>query len=352
MFRCKDCRKQFSYKRGTIFEDSPLGLDKWFVAAWAIGRNRISTHALARALNVTQKTAWLMFRRIREKPDLAVSLNRLVKQANRSPVELTLIETFDELADNFNTFQREARNHGERAMSVLRSTRYWVHDSTSSAFGPGKFLGYRRMDFLNYDLAKLGKSTGAQFQGTESKLAIQSVIVHEFARNASLIPQCQAWAERLLGPGAFGNASTDKWRFITIQLPGRESTPVYPDEVTQPERYTEGALKTVTVNVYERNPAARRACIAHYGARCNVCGLSFPEHYDGLGEGFIHVHHLKLLSDIGQEYEIDPIHDLRPVCPNCHAMLHIREPPLTIDELRQRLCITSPPHPPRPQRMH
>jgi transposase-like protein len=62
------CRKTFSYKVGTIFEDSPLGLDKWFVAIWAIAnaKNGISSHELARALGTTQKTAWFMLHRIRE----------------------------------------------------------------------------------------------------------------------------------------------------------------------------------------------------------------------------------------------------------------------------------------------
>ena len=69
MFQCKDkeCRKQFSAKVGTIFEDSPLGLDKWFVAVWCIAnaKNGISSHELGRALGVTQKTAWFMLHRIR-----------------------------------------------------------------------------------------------------------------------------------------------------------------------------------------------------------------------------------------------------------------------------------------------
>ncbi len=62
------CQKQFSYKVGTIFEDSPLGLDKWFVAIWSIAncKNGISSHELGRALGVTQKTAWFMLHRIRK----------------------------------------------------------------------------------------------------------------------------------------------------------------------------------------------------------------------------------------------------------------------------------------------
>jgi transposase-like protein len=65
---CKDCRKEFSDKVGTIFEDSPLGLDKWFVACWSVAncKNGISSHELARALGVTQKTAWFMEHRIRK----------------------------------------------------------------------------------------------------------------------------------------------------------------------------------------------------------------------------------------------------------------------------------------------
>jgi len=68
LLRCKECRKQFSHKVGTIFEDSPLGLDKWFVAVWCIAnaRNGISSHELGRAIGVTQKTAWFMLHRIRE----------------------------------------------------------------------------------------------------------------------------------------------------------------------------------------------------------------------------------------------------------------------------------------------
>jgi predicted HNH restriction endonuclease len=95
---------------------------------------------------------------------------------------------------------------------------------------------------------------------------------------------------------------------------------------------TEGAVKWVSVNRYERNTSARRACITAHGA---VCRLDFAEMYGEAGEGFIHVRHLVQLSTIGQTFEIDPIDDLAPVCPNCHAMLHRgTDTPRTIDELR------------------
>jgi transposase-like protein len=69
MWECKGShvRKQFTVKRGTIFEDSPLGLDKWFCAIWMIAncKNGVSSYEVHRALGVTQKTGWFMLHRIR-----------------------------------------------------------------------------------------------------------------------------------------------------------------------------------------------------------------------------------------------------------------------------------------------
>ena len=82
-----------------------------------------------------------------------------------------------------------------------------------------------------------------------------------------------------------------------------------PDEVSR-EEYPEGAVRQVQVNSYERDRAARQACIRHYGPACFVCGLVFEERYGALGAGYIHVHHLVPLSEIGESYRIDPIADL------------------------------------------
>src|ERR1700730_10388833 len=67
VWNCKNCRKQFTVKVGTIFEDSPLSLDKWLPATWLIvnAKNGTSSCELARSLGVTQKTAWFMLHRIR-----------------------------------------------------------------------------------------------------------------------------------------------------------------------------------------------------------------------------------------------------------------------------------------------
>jgi transposase-like protein len=67
-WKCRGCKKQFSVKVGTIFHDSPLGLDKWMVAMWMLAncRNGVSSYEIARAIGITQKSAWHMLHRIRK----------------------------------------------------------------------------------------------------------------------------------------------------------------------------------------------------------------------------------------------------------------------------------------------
>lgn len=116
---------------------------------------------------------------------------------------------------------------------------------------------------------------------------------------------------------------------------GRER--LYPDELELGQKYVEGAKKQIRVNAYERDPRARKACLKHHGYRCVACGFLFSDRYGSIGEGFIHVHHLRPLAALGAGYKIDPVKDLVPVCPNCHAMLHRKEPAITVEELRATL---------------
>ncbi|WP_291521547.1 HNH endonuclease [Acidithiobacillus sp.] len=98
--------------------------------------------------------------------------------------------------------------------------------------------------------------------------------------------------------------------------------------------YFEGAAVTVIVNRYERDRTARNKCISHYGSICQACGIELSGVYGPVADGFIHVHHIKPISSVKTKYELDPIHDLRPLCPNCHAITHLRQEPYSIAELR------------------
>lgn len=101
--------------------------------------------------------------------------------------------------------------------------------------------------------------------------------------------------------------------------------------------FPEGAVRTIVVNRYERDPRARAACVEHWGQACLACGLDFASVYGELGKGFIHVHHLTPVSQLGPDYQVDPVADLRPLCPNCHAMVHTQDPPLSPDDLAVRI---------------
>ena len=107
----------------------------------------------------------------------------------------------------------------------------------------------------------------------------------------------------------------------------------YPDEVP-PGKYAEGAVSTVRVNRFERVAGARDACLEHYGYQCSVCGVLLEDLYGEAAKALIHVHHLVPLSQVRAAHTVDPVKDLRPVCPNCHAVIHRAEPPYQIEEVR------------------
>jgi hypothetical protein len=134
----------------------------------------------------------------------------------------------------------------------------------------------------------------------------------------------------------FGRTLSEQ-QFNQIQLLAGETFKFEPMRI--PEElpigtYAEGAVLNIRINAYERSAAARQACIAHFGTRCQACALDLGERYGKIGKGVIHVHHIKLLSKIGESYQVNPLLDLRPVCPNCHVILHLTIPPMSIEALR------------------
>ncbi len=136
---------------------------------------------------------------------------------------------------------------------------------------------------------------------------------------------------------------SDEWVTVTEELleggrlNGDDDSGRLPQEVPEASSYSEGSVHRILVNRYERDPRARDACISHYGTTCSLCGFDFGEKYGELMAGVIHVHHLIPLSSVDADYEVDPVRDLRPVCPNCHVVLHHREPPYSLEEARQFL---------------
>lgn len=127
LWKCRVCSKQFSVKVGTIFEDSPLGLDKWLPAFWMIvnAKNGISSCELARALGVTQKTAWFMLHRIR----LALQDGSICGFAGNVEVDETFIGG---KARNMHKGKRKARGTGTVAMTPVMGLLERTSESRSS----------------------------------------------------------------------------------------------------------------------------------------------------------------------------------------------------------------------------
>ena len=105
-----------------------------------------------------------------------------------------------------------------------------------------------------------------------------------------------------------------------------------PDEIELVAGHSEGSIRQSLVNIRKRSESNRRACVEHHGTLCHICGFCFGEAYGKVAEGFIHVHHLRPLSE-GERVET-PAEALVPVCANCHAVLHLRTPPYETCEVK------------------
>ena len=103
------------------------------------------------------------------------------------------------------------------------------------------------------------------------------------------------------------------------------------EEVPEPEE--EGGFQQILVNRYERNPRNRQAAIQEHGVRCFGCRMEMAEVYGEIAKGYIHIHHVKPISAV-QGARPD-IKDLVPLCPNCHAIVHLENPPVTIKRLKE-----------------
>ncbi len=178
--------------------------------------------------------------------------------------------------------------------------------------------GYSHYSIANSQYGRLGRLVGEQLEYNPMKERLGTLVTFEKRQGEwhwIMRPQVAEALERL------------GWvEGTAILLPEEIAAATTP--------LVEGAICRVTVNAYERNPQARRRCIEAHGTSCAICSFSFGEAYGEVAGDYIHVHHLRPLSEIGGEYTVDPVEDLRPVCPNCHAVLHRRIPAFSIEEVR------------------
>lgn len=182
-------------------------------------------------------------------------------------------------------------------------------------------LGYAIVENVN----KSARSVTLEFDFNRCQMLLDSPI------KASLV---RGWIKNIRkSPASLEHCSEYLYPILPWNLNAS-----FPEEISFDLSYREGLKTQVYVNRYERDPNARLQCIKEYGTRCSVCNIDLSEVYGTVMKGFIHVHHLVPLSSVPEKYEMIPSRDLRPVCPNCHAAIHRRRPPYTIEEAKELIA--------------
>jgi 5-methylcytosine-specific restriction endonuclease McrA len=203
--------------------------------------------------------------------------------------------------------------HEQRYLEYIRQRGVGARDQAGST--PASYVSY-----LNGVSRKLGADISPELLHSEEDIQ-------------RIATQLQGQYE----PGTIRNDVSAMRQYVAMVIAAglwQPAQPLLPEEIADPSLCVEGAIRQVAVNAYERNPEARRRCIARHGTSCCICQFSFGAVYGQVAEGYIHVHHLRPLSEIGGEYVLNPEEDLRPVCPNCHAVLHRRIPAYSVEEVK------------------
>lgn len=204
---------------------------------------------------------------------------------------------------------------------------YFAPNRTLTATEMAKAMGYDHYTAANLHYGKLGRMVGEKL-GLNPLPKYKVNVLVDFEK-----PEAEwTW---IMKP-AIAEA---------IELLGwNEDASTNPDEVVVNENNKpiyEGAMRKVSVNAYERSSIARTKCLLHYGCQCAACGVILSNIYGEIAQGYIHVHHLSQLAEVNSEYQIDPIADLRPVCPTCHSIIHLGKntpsgkAPYSIEEVRE-----------------
>ena len=213
-------------------------------------------------------------------------------------------------------------------------------------FEPGKFAG----DLL----VAMGRSdeTGrAAFRSVLSECANRGASIDFRVNDRLLDPQSgEIWTERwsrltLILQKQFDSETTDTeqltedafyWSrlFVAAVL---TLVPIESNEKTDVNQiigFAEGGSTTNQSTHYERDRRNRAAAIAIWGSHCQACGLDFGTRYGDVAAGFIEVHHTTPVSELEPSTVVDPSRDLVPLCSNCHAVAHRRNPPFSVKEIQ------------------
>jgi 5-methylcytosine-specific restriction protein A len=217
-----------------------------------------------------------------------------------------------------------------RQIEILQ-TIYHRPNSAATAIELASDMGYKSYRGANRQIGAIGQSF---YEYTRVKPPIYSDdderLAYFYLVGDYNGPGWKLWDELKL---ALENLNLVHEQVTRADYTNRLPTEVLPFE--EHKLFVEGKVTEIFVNRYERNQKARAECIKYYGVVCQGCGFDFGEFYGQITQGFIHIHHIVPLADISKSYSIDPIKDLVPLCANCHSVVHLSKPILTIAELKK-----------------
>jgi 5-methylcytosine-specific restriction enzyme A len=244
-----------------------------------------------------------------------------------------LVSSYKQALVSARRFQRVGLARDSVAFGQLRRYFHWFYFEELASFAPSKFIGYGGTNVENYASAGTGTETTRVLGKFFSKVQRPS---QQFD---SLAEQLAEWLNDL-------GASLSRKTFegtggIYVRRSGESlSSLEFAGEVQDAAlgEFYEGNPVQVWQTRFERDPKARKACLDHYGYACQVCSTDFEARYGPIGRAFIHVHHIEPLASLGSKRRVDPVTDLVPICPNCHAMIHKLPFPQSVAALRALLC--------------
>lgn len=223
-----------------------------------------------------------------------------------------------------------ARHFSAKQIEILQ-TLYYFPDSSATAKELAKALNYASYHAANRQIGQIGKiisqKTGVippPYNGKNGEQPAYFLLVGEYYKDTGW----EMWDEI--------QQALENLKLVSVDTDDSiERLPTETFQFDENQLLKEGKVVQVFVNRYERNQKARQECIRHYGDKCYVCGFDFGLFYGDTAKGFIHVHHKTQLADIGEEYIVDPIKDLVPLCANCHSVIHLTNPAMTIEEVKK-----------------
>ena len=226
----------------------------------------------------------------------------------------------------------------------IRTTLEWRR--LRIGFEPGKFAGSLLADMGNVDLdgrsafhavltdsLRLGAQIDLEVNGVPFSFDSEELWAQTWSRLALSmnIGQLELGVDEGESDAHIVCRWTGRFAAAVISiLPMEETGEIVESDVIG---YPEGALKTVRTNRYERDRRNRSAALAIHGTACKGCGLEMGARYGPVATGLVDIHHVTPVSQLGAGYVIDPVRDLVPLCPNCHAVAHRRDPVLTASEI-------------------